>query len=82
MRFLIKLIIINSYSFKLAILFLKLDKILKEEYNIVVGWANAQIICEESPSITEQSRLITSSQGDLRKSATERYRQNLVRVKR
>ena len=34
-------------------------------------------ICEESPSTTEQSRLITSSQGDLRKSATERYRQEI-----
>ena len=34
-------------------------------------------ICEESPSTTEQSRLITSSRGDSRKSATERYRQEI-----
>ena len=41
----------------------------------IVGWAITHYKCEESPSTTEQSRLITSSQGDLRKSATERYRQ-------
>ena len=41
-----------------------------------------KVICEESPSTAEQSRLITSSRGDSRKSATERYRHFVVRVKR
>ena len=39
----------------------------------IVGWAITRILCEESPSTKEQSRLITSSQGNLRKSATEIY---------
>ena len=43
---------------------------------MLVRWTRIEI-CEESPSTIEQSRLITSSQGDLRKSATERYRQEI-----
>ena len=61
--------LINYYFYDLI-----LTQQTKKTIIFVLVGQTRKAICEESPSTAEQSRLITSSQGDLRKSATERYR--------
>lgn len=58
-----------------------MTKCNKSNIILVLAGQTRKAICEESPSTAEQSRLITSSRGDSRKSATERYRRK-VRVKK